>query len=65
MYVKLVLYVIMIPLSIFALDSVNINNIFKKNKVFQARLLYFMLSLALAYLVVNMLYDFSINCKIL
>lgn len=65
MFVKLVLYVVMVPLSIFALDSLNLSKLLQKNKVFQARLLYFILSLALSYLVVNMLYDFSLNCRII
>lgn len=65
MNIKLVLYCLMIPLSIFALDSININGIFKKNKVFQARLLYLIVSLSLSYLFVNFLYDFSLNCKII
>ena len=65
MYTKIVLYILMVPLSIFALDSINISKMLKKNKVFQARLLYFFLSLALSYLVVNMLYDFSLNWQVI
>lgn len=65
MTIKLFLYVITVPLSIFALDSININGLFKVNKVFQARLLYFILSFALAYLFTNFLYDFSINSQII
>lgn len=64
MTVKLILYAINVPLAIWALDSININGIFKVNRVFQARLLYFMLSLALAYLFTNFLYDFAQNCQI-
>ena len=61
MTVKLILYAINVPLAIWALDSININGIFKVNRVFQARLLYFMLSLGLAYLFTNFLYDFFLN----
>ncbi len=64
MTVKLILYAINVPLAIWALDSININGIFKVNRVFQARLLYFMLSLGLAYLFTNFLYDFAQNCQI-
>lgn len=61
--VKTLLYVIMVPLAIWALDSVNITNVFKKNRYYQARLLYVMLALAISYLVVNFFYDFFINSQ--
>ena len=63
MNVKLILYIITVPLSIYALDSVKINNVFKVNRIFQARLLYLFLSCSLAYLFTNFLYDFFINSK--
>ncbi|MBQ9318613.1 MAG: DUF1146 domain-containing protein [Bacilli bacterium] len=40
------------------------NSLFKVNKVYQARLLYFMICFSLAYLFTNFLYDFAINCRI-
>lgn len=58
MTTKTILYIIIVPLSIWALDSLNINGLFKKNRYYQVRLLYFMLSMGLSYLVVNFLYDF-------
>ena len=58
MNVKIILYIIMIPLSIWALDALNIDGKFKKNRYYQSRVLYLMLSLGLSYLVVNFLYDF-------
>ena len=61
--IKTLLYVIMVPLAIWALDSVNITNVFKKNRYYQARLLYVMLALAISYLVVNFFYDFFINSQ--
>lgn len=61
--IKILLYVIMVPLSIWALDSVNITNVFKKNRYYQARLLYVMLALAISYLVVNFFYDFFLNSQ--
>ena len=64
MNVKLILYVLTTPLAIFALDSIKINNVFKVNRVFQARLLYLMVSMSLAYLFTNFLYDFVINSQI-
>lgn len=65
MSIKLILYVITVPLSIWALDSVRINNVFKVNRVYQARLLYLMISFSLAYLFTNFLYDFFLNCQII
>ena len=60
MTIKLILYVITVPLSIWALDSVNINGVFKSNKVIQARILYLLISFSLSYLFTNFLYDFFI-----
>ena len=64
MYLKLALYIMNVPLCIYALDSINLNNIFKVNKIFQARLLYFIICFSLAYLFTNFLYDFAVNCRI-
>ena len=64
MTIKTILYVLIIPLSIWALDSINIQNVFKKNRYYQARLLYLFLSFALSYLVVNCLFDFFIYTKL-
>lgn len=55
---KVVLYVLVMPFIIWAMDSVNINQIFKKNRVYQARIIYLALIFALSYLVVNFLNDF-------
>lgn len=65
MTIKLILYIITVPLSIWALDSINVNKIFRANRVFQARLFYFMLSFGLSYLFTNFLYDFAINSIII
>lgn len=60
---RTILYCITVPLSIFALDSININNIFKKNRYYQSRLLYLILSLGLSYLTVNFFMDFFTSSK--
>ena len=54
---KLVIYIFVIPLVIFAMDSININGIFKKNKIYQARLFYILVVFGLSYLISNFLYD--------
>ena len=58
MLLKDILYIIFTFISIWALDSINITNLFKKNKYYASRILYLMISMALSYLVVNFLYDF-------
>lgn len=56
--IKFVIYLIVMPLVIYTMDSINISAIFKKNKVNQARIFYILLVFGLSYLVVNFLYDF-------
>ena len=46
------------------MDSININVIFKKNKVIQARVFYLVLVLVFTYLLASFLYD-SIYLKLL
>lgn len=60
---KTILYIITVVLTIWALDSINITNLFKKNKYYQSRLLYLFISFALSYLVVNFFYDFFMYSK--
>lgn len=64
MTIKTILYIIAVPLSIYALDSINLNNKFKKNHELQVKILYLIVSLALSYLVVNFFYDFFVNSSI-
>ena len=35
MNVKLILYIVILPLSLFALDSLSIENKFKKNRIYK------------------------------
>lgn len=55
---KLFLYLLIFPFVVWIIDSIHINQIFKKNRVLQARIFYVMLVFALTYLVVNFMYDF-------
>lgn len=61
---KIALYFLITILVIISLDSININNIFKKNKIFQARLFYFFLAISLIYLVTNFIYEIATTIKI-
>ena len=56
--IKFILYIIVIPLVIYAMDSININKIFKKDKIYQARIFYILLVFSMSYLICNFLYDF-------
>ena len=61
---KFFLYVAVTILVIWAMDSVNINQIFKKNRVIQARVFYFLLGISLIYLVTNFIMDLLTSGKI-
>ena len=58
--IKIVLYIIVIPIVVYCLDSVDINKFFKKGRsnYYQARIFYILVMFSLSYLVCNFLYDF-------
>jgi len=55
---KAIVYIIIIPMIFYSLDSLNVNMIFKKNSEYKNKFLYIFISLALSYLVVGFIYDF-------
>ena len=55
------LYIIIMILVIWTMDGININFIFKKNRIYQARVFYIMIVLSLTYLITNFLIQF-LNC---
>ena len=57
---KLILYILVVPIVVFSMDSVNINAIFKKGQsnYYQARLMYFFIIISISYLVVSFINDF-------
>ena len=61
---KFFLYIAVTILVIWAMDAVNINKIFKKNRVVQATIFYFLLGISLIYLVTNFLMDLFTSSKI-
>ena len=63
--IKVMLYAIFLPFTIWAIEGLNLNKFFKQNRVIQARIIYLMLAMSISYLVVNFLYDFFIHCKII
>lgn len=58
--VKLILYILIIPITTWAVDSINLNSIFKKSKdnYYQARVVYMFIIMSLSYLIVNFVNDF-------
>jgi len=62
---KFFVYVVVTILVIWAMDSININGIFKKNKVFQARIFYFLLGISMIYLITSFIMDLFTSIKIL
>ena len=58
--VKLLLYILVVPIVVWAMDSVNINGIFKKGQsnYYQARVMYMIIVAGLSYLVVSFVNDF-------
>ncbi len=58
--VKLLLYLLIIPLVVYAMDSVNINGIFKRGQsnYYQARVMYMFLVMALSWIIVQFVNDF-------
>jgi uncharacterized membrane protein YwzB len=57
MNAKILVYLAVGFAVLVAMDSINLNGIFKKNKIFQARMLFFMIFMSLTYLVTNFLWD--------
>lgn len=58
--VKLILYILVLPIVVFSMDSVNLNAIFKKNKdcYYRARVMYMLIVVSLSYLIVGFINDF-------
>lgn len=58
--VKFILYLLIIPVIVWSMDSVNINGMFKKgdSNYYQARVMYMIIIASLSYLVVNFVNDF-------
>ena len=63
--IKSILYMLILPFTIWAIGGLDLNRFFKQSKIYQARFIYLMLAVSMSYLVVNFLYDFFINFKII
>lgn len=57
MNIKLILYCLTIPFSVWIITSTNLDKFFRKNKLAQIHSAYVVLSIILSYLIVNTLMD--------
>ena len=62
---KFFVYIVVTLIVIWAMDSINISGIFKKNKILQARVFYFLLGISMIYLITNFIMDIFTSIKIL
>ena len=65
MSVKFFIYLFVSIVVVWAMEAVNINQIFRKNRVLQARVFYLLLGLSMIYLVSNFVFDFFVSTKIM
>lgn len=63
MNIRFYLYFLVVPLTIWTLLSLNLEQYFKKGHVNQIKAFYILLTFAISYLVVNFLYDFYLVSK--
>lgn len=57
------IYLIVMVIVIWAMEGLNINGIFKKNRVYQARVFYIILVFSLTYLTSNFIIGFLTSLK--
>lgn len=60
---KALIYVLVTIITIWALSGINFEKMLKKNKIYEARVLYLLVCMSISYLVVNFLYDFFTYSK--
>ena len=60
---NLLLYIIVFAIVIWTLDGLNLNHLFKQNRVYQARVFYIILAFSLTYLVSNFILTFLNSLK--
>jgi len=63
MQIKLILYCMILPLTLWSVTSLNIDRFFRRGYVNQIKCFYLLISLSISYLVVNFLYDFYLVSK--
>lgn len=57
MSAKFFLYLFSTIIVIYSIESININQIFKKNKIMQAKIFYFLLAVCMIEIITSFLYN--------
>ena len=57
------IYLLVLAIVIWAMEGVNINSIFKKNRTYQARVFYIIVVLSLSYLASSFIISFLTSLK--
>ncbi len=57
------IYLIMLIIVIWSMEGLNINSIFKKNRIYQARVFYILIVLSIAYLSSSFIIGFLTSLK--
>ena len=57
------IYIIVMIIVIWAMEGLNINGIFKKNRIYQAKVFYIILVFSLTYLTSNFIISFLTSLK--
>ena len=55
---KIIIYSIVFIITIWAMEGLDLNKLFKQSRVLQARILYLFIAISISYLVTNFIYDF-------
>lgn len=60
MNIKIILYLLIVPLTLWSVLSLNIDRFFRRGHVNQIKCFYLLITFSISYLIVNFLYDFYI-----
>lgn len=63
--IKVILYIFTLIMTIWAMEGLDLNRLFKQSRIYQARIIYLMISMSISYLVTNFVYDFIISFQII
>ena len=55
---KLVIYAIVFIITLYSMEGLNINSLFKQGKILQARIIYMLIAISISYMVTSFIYDF-------
>lgn len=65
MDIRFYLYILIVPLTIWVMMSLNLEKYFRKGSTNQIKIFYILISFCISYLVVNFLYEFYVVSQII